>query len=307
MSDNSTSQLFISHASADDAFVKELRIKLELQGLDVWVDSRNLRGGDQLKPEIEEAIRSASQFIVVISPNTINSDWVFYEIEIAEEVAKQKEDYQAIPLMLPGIKPKALKRYFSEEPAGEPIELDVGKLQEAMPRILAALGERLPDDAELPKPITAKPVAELLLELSRPKLTHQQDGSFQLSSEAELEYIPVDTKLQPPVKSKRFIFTSPIGKIERDDLSWYLETYFKWPTSYDQKRAKAIEAKLPQWGKALYQQVIENNACREVISGWQQARNTSESIFSIRVDAEVLGADPEKQQTEQQQAAQGKC
>ena len=37
---------------------------------------------------------------------------------------------------------KALKRYFSEEPAGEPIELDVGKLGEQLPHILAALGQR---------------------------------------------------------------------------------------------------------------------------------------------------------------------
>ncbi len=66
--------IFISHATADDAFVKDLRIKLELHGLTVWVDSRNLRGGDQLKPEIEQAIRTARQFIVVISPKTINSD-----------------------------------------------------------------------------------------------------------------------------------------------------------------------------------------------------------------------------------------
>lgn len=66
--------VFISHASADDDFVRELRIKLELSGVAVWVDSRNLRGGDQLRPEIEQAIRTAKHFLVVISPNTINSD-----------------------------------------------------------------------------------------------------------------------------------------------------------------------------------------------------------------------------------------
>ncbi|MEZ5454213.1 MAG: toll/interleukin-1 receptor domain-containing protein [Thiothrix sp.] len=176
--------VFISHTSADDAFVKELRIKLELHGVAVWVDSRNLRGGDKLRPEIEEAIRTARHFLVVISPNTINSDWVFDEIEIAEQVQQANPDYRAIPLMLPGITPKALKRYFNEEPAGEKIELDIGSLQEAMPRILAALGERLPDDLPQKQEIESKPVAELLLELSEPTLTRADNGVEQLSARA---------------------------------------------------------------------------------------------------------------------------
>ena len=36
------------------------------------VDSRNLRGGSKLTPEIEQAIEQARQVIVVLSPNTIN-------------------------------------------------------------------------------------------------------------------------------------------------------------------------------------------------------------------------------------------
>ena len=80
-----SSHSFIAHASADDDFVKELRIKLELLSLEIWADSRNLRGDDQLRPEIKKAI-DAKQVIVVISPQTINSDWVFDEIEMAEQV-----------------------------------------------------------------------------------------------------------------------------------------------------------------------------------------------------------------------------
>jgi hypothetical protein len=56
-------QIFISHATADDALVKRLRIQLEALGLPVWVDSRNLRGGDKLTEEIEQVIRSARQII----------------------------------------------------------------------------------------------------------------------------------------------------------------------------------------------------------------------------------------------------
>jgi hypothetical protein len=64
------SEVFISHTSADDVFVAELRQRLTAQGVPVWVDSRNLRGGDTLAPEIERAITGASHVVVVLSPAT---------------------------------------------------------------------------------------------------------------------------------------------------------------------------------------------------------------------------------------------
>jgi predicted RNA-binding protein with RPS1 domain len=51
-----TGLIFISHASKDDGFVKELREALEGQRPTVWVDSRDLRGGAKLALEIEKAI-----------------------------------------------------------------------------------------------------------------------------------------------------------------------------------------------------------------------------------------------------------
>jgi len=39
-------KIFISHTTADDTFVTDLRKALESQGLDVLIDSQKLRGGD---------------------------------------------------------------------------------------------------------------------------------------------------------------------------------------------------------------------------------------------------------------------
>ena len=79
-----TQPIFISHATQDDDFVKQLRLELENLGLPVWVDSRNLRGGQALAPEIQQAIENARQVLVVLSPNTINSPWVRKEIKMAQ-------------------------------------------------------------------------------------------------------------------------------------------------------------------------------------------------------------------------------
>ncbi len=43
-------QLFLSHSSRDDAFVRELRWTLADLKQEVWIDSRELRAGDPLWP-----------------------------------------------------------------------------------------------------------------------------------------------------------------------------------------------------------------------------------------------------------------
>ncbi|PWQ93393.1 CHAT domain-containing protein [Leucothrix arctica] len=281
--------VFLSHASQDDGFVRLLRKKLEDHRINVWADSRNLRGGDKLSPEIETAIRTASNFLVVISPNTINSDWVFDEIKIAEQVEKENPDYRAIPLMLPGIKPAALKRYFSEEPAGEIIETEVGKLDEQLPHIMAALGHRAPDH-DLPKAdeVENKPMAELLLELSEPCLTTDNNGAEKLSARAELTYIPHDISKEREVKSRPFRFTAPIGKKEQEEISWYLEQYLLWPVGSFRNRAEKTESQLAEWGQALFTTALGQDVCQQPLTAWQQARNEVERRFSVQVDASTL-------------------
>ena len=168
----SSNSVFISHASKDDGFVKDLRLALEGQDIPVWADSRNLRGGDKLKPEIDQAIEQARQVLVVLSPNTINSPWVRTEIHKALEVERQQKNdgYRVIPLLLPGVEPSALKLWFDEEPVGVSIHLKPGGLDEALPHILAALGECLPNDPAPLETVEAKRLEELILELTDPKI-----------------------------------------------------------------------------------------------------------------------------------------
>jgi hypothetical protein len=206
--------IFISHASKDDPLVRELRFALEGHGLTVWVDSRNLRGGSKLAPEIEQAIETARQVIVALSPNTINSPWVRKEIQQALAVEKRrgKDGYRIIPLLLPGVEPSALALWFDEEPVGVKIELKVGGVSEALPQILAALGERLPTDHQPQQTTPQKPVEELLVKLSDPKV-ETLDGKRRASATATLVYEPANASARE-VESKRFSFTAPLGPIE---------------------------------------------------------------------------------------------
>jgi hypothetical protein len=188
-----SAHIFISHASQDDDFVKQLRTALESHQLPVWVDSRNLRGGAKLAPEIEQAIETARQTIVVLSPNTINSPWVRREIQKAIEVERQRkaDGYRMIPLLLPGVEPSALALWFDDEPVGVKIQLQAGGLSEAMPQILAALGERAPDDPEPEAATEARPLEELILKLSEPRI-ELRDDKGRAKAKAQLIYQPAD-------------------------------------------------------------------------------------------------------------------
>jgi len=282
------SHLFISHASTDDPFVKELRLALESHGLKVWVDSRNLRGGGKLAPEISQAIEQARQTIVVLSPRTINSPWVRREIRqaLAVEQTRKDEGYRVIPLMLPGIEPSALEHWFDEEPVGIKIELKVGSISEALPQILAALGERLPTDYQLPQLAPHKPVEELLVKLSDPKV-ETLDGKRRASAMAELIYEPSAYPTAPKVESRRFNFTAPLGPIEADDLRWYLEEFYRWPSGVFRERAERVEASLPAWGKLLFDEAARSDSAKDALNAWRNAADGTERRFSVQVDNEL--------------------
>ena len=73
--------IFISHSTEDNGFATELRDVLEALQLPVFMDTRELSGGDKLKPELEQKIEEARQVLVVVSLNALNSDWVQWEVK----------------------------------------------------------------------------------------------------------------------------------------------------------------------------------------------------------------------------------
>jgi hypothetical protein len=78
-----------------------------------------------------------------------SKDDAFVKDQKALEVERRRggEGYQVIPLLLPGIEPSALALWFDEEPVAVRVEVKAGGRGEALPGLLAALGERLPDEA----------------------------------------------------------------------------------------------------------------------------------------------------------------
>jgi CHAT domain len=51
-------------------------------------------------------------------------------------------------------------------------------------------------------------------------------------------------------------FDSPFGAREREDIRWYLEDYLIAPYAVYEERGRNVEARLPEWGKALFESLF---------------------------------------------------
>jgi hypothetical protein len=80
--DNSTYDVFISHASEDkEAIVRSLANALQHHGLKVWYDEFTLRIGDSLRQKIDRGLATSRVGLVVLSPDFITKGWTNYELD----------------------------------------------------------------------------------------------------------------------------------------------------------------------------------------------------------------------------------
>jgi len=281
-------KLFISHSTDDDAIVRALQQALGELGQDVWIDSRELRGGDALWPEIHRAIEDAAAYVVVISPGGLQSKWVGKELRHALEVQKQrgKDSYPVVPLSLDGTKLGVLEEFFGEEPLYIRVSSAAGGVEAALDAILVALGKREPADvAETPQP-RAEPLEELVLELGDLKI-QVQDGVRRASGRARLVYEPATPGQREVASVQSWRFVAPLGPLEADELRWYLEKYATWPSHVFRERARKVEDNLVAWGRQLHDAAMPVGPTVNVRSAWARTDSHAGRRFSIHVDASV--------------------
>jgi len=121
MSTSSGPFFFISYSRVDTALQQKIVAGLRERGVNVWVDTENLiPGSPAWEREIEKSIRGASGIIVLLSPDSNNSQWVRREISFTEEHDKpifpvhiRGDENDSIPLRLSSHQRVDLRRNFS--------------------------------------------------------------------------------------------------------------------------------------------------------------------------------------------------
>ena len=297
-------KLFISHATADDAFVRKLREQVELFGLSGWVDSRELRGGDSLWPEIKAAIEKADAFVVVVSPDSLQSQWVGRELKHAMSVqeSRGRDAYRVVPLSIDGTRLGVMQAIFDDTPVYIEASADLAGAEAVLGDLLEASGTRLPTERfDLSRP-DAPPLEDLVLELSDLKM-EESEGVRRPTARARLVYRPAAPGM-PDVNSKRsWRLRAPLGPIEADDLRWYLEKYAVWPSAHFKDRAKRVEDHLSVWGRLLHEAALPLVHTEGVMRAWARVDDGANRRFSVRVDDVLEAGAPEADVASAKEAA----
>lgn len=88
--------IFFSHASRDAEWCARLADEAESFGLQAYLAEHDVRPGTQLAAKVQEAIRTSSAMLVLLTDNTADSAYVHQEIGYA-----RAQDKLIIPLVQP--------------------------------------------------------------------------------------------------------------------------------------------------------------------------------------------------------------
>jgi hypothetical protein len=80
---SATYRVFMSHATADKWIAHILCEKLEAVGAETFRDDRDIAGGDNIPLRLRDAIISADELLVLLTPNSVTRPWVLLEIGCA--------------------------------------------------------------------------------------------------------------------------------------------------------------------------------------------------------------------------------
>src|SRR5882724_10152380 len=75
--------VFVSHATTDKWIARVLCEKIESTGAVTFRDDRDIAGGDDIPEAIRVAIKQSRELIVLLTPHSIDREWVRLEVGAA--------------------------------------------------------------------------------------------------------------------------------------------------------------------------------------------------------------------------------
>jgi hypothetical protein len=91
---------FISYSAKDEEFAKRLHSRLRDAKVRVWFAPEDIKGGVKLYDQIERAIQVHDRLLLVLSDNSLQSEWVMTEIRKAREAEKTENRRKLFPIRL---------------------------------------------------------------------------------------------------------------------------------------------------------------------------------------------------------------
>lgn len=102
--------IFLAHDSADKFFARKLAEQLRDSGITVWIDEAEIKVGDSLTQKISKAIEESDFFGLLISHESVNSEWVKKELEIALQREIRERRVVVFPILIEKVEIPAFLR-----------------------------------------------------------------------------------------------------------------------------------------------------------------------------------------------------
>lgn len=91
---------FISYSTQDEQFAKRLHSRMRDANLRVWFAPEDMKGGEKIFDQIDFAIQQQERLLLVLSEQSMQSEWVFTEIRKALKVEKKEGRRKLFPIRL---------------------------------------------------------------------------------------------------------------------------------------------------------------------------------------------------------------
>jgi TIR domain-containing protein/pentapeptide repeat protein len=91
---------FISYSSKDDEFARRLHADLQANNVRCWFAPEDMKIGDKIRPRIDEVIHVHDKLLLVLSEESVNSEWVEKEVETAFEKERERKETVLFPIRL---------------------------------------------------------------------------------------------------------------------------------------------------------------------------------------------------------------
>lgn len=96
-SQNHEKLVFVSYSSQDKDFVEKLTTDLKKYKLPLWFDKWEIKVGDSIVEKINSALGKITDLILILSSNSINSNWVKKELSSALMIKLKDNSVKVLP------------------------------------------------------------------------------------------------------------------------------------------------------------------------------------------------------------------
>jgi uncharacterized protein YjbI with pentapeptide repeats len=91
---------FISYSSKDHELAERLHVDLQSKGVRCWFAPEHMKIGDKIRSRIDESIRLYDKLMIILSHDSLESEWVESEVEAAMEKERRERRAVLFPIRL---------------------------------------------------------------------------------------------------------------------------------------------------------------------------------------------------------------